>query len=68
MASQLPTISGVEEGIPSGGVLGEGEQVSEVVKDAKSMQALISPIVQDPEAYLDPCPQGSQIWVDSQPN
>lgn len=41
MASQLLTISGVEEGVPSKEVAEETKQVSEVVKDTKSAQASI---------------------------
>ena len=37
VASWPPTISGVEKRIPSDKVVGEAEQVFEVVKDAKSM-------------------------------
>lgn len=48
VASSRPlTIFGVEKGVPSGEVLGEAEQVTEVVKDAESAQAPIPLVVQD---------------------
>lgn len=48
VASSWPlTIFGVEKGVPSGEVLGEAEQVTEVVKDAESAQAPFPLVVQD---------------------
>ena len=51
---QHPTISSVEEGLPSGEVASEAKQVD---KDAKFVQAPISSVVQDLGATQTPIPK-----------